>query len=97
MKYLSDRNDSVTFDVRVIPRSSRSEIVGEHDGAIKIKLKSPPVEGAANEELIRLLSRQFDVPLSDVEIISGHTSKAKRVRINSVDRSQIVAVLKAKS
>ena len=58
---ISENNSSVTFEVRVIPRSSKSEIVGEYNGALKVKLKSPPVDGSANEELMRLLSNEFRV------------------------------------
>jgi len=94
---IDEKGSCVTFDVRVVPRSSKSEIVGEHDGALKIKLKSPPVDGAANDELILLLSKELNVSRSAVEIISGQTSKTKRVRIESVDTAQIHAVLKPKS
>ncbi len=52
------------FDVRVVPRASKSEIVGEHDGALKVRIASPPVDGAANEELIKVLSKKFGVPKS---------------------------------
>jgi uncharacterized protein (TIGR00251 family) len=97
MTDIKEQDGSVIFDVRVIPRSSKNEVVGEHDGAIRIKLKSPPVDGAANEELIRLLSKQLDTSRSDIEIISGHTSRTKRVRINRIEKSQILAILKAKS
>jgi uncharacterized protein (TIGR00251 family) len=94
---ISENNGSVTFDVRVIPRSSKSEIVGEHDGALKVKLNSPPVDGAANDELVRLLSKEFGVSRSAVEIVSGQTAKSKRVRVAGAHPEQIVDVLKAKS
>ena len=87
----------VEFEVRVIPRSSRSEIVGMHDGALKIKLRSPPVDGAANDELVRLLSREFACAKSEVEIISGKTSKTKRIRLRGVNGARFDSVLKAKS
>ena len=94
---ISENNGSVTFDVRVIPRSSKSEIVGEHDGALKVKLNSPPVDGAANDELVRLLSKEFGVSRSAVEIVSGQTARLKRVRVAGTHPEQIVDVLKAKS
>lgn len=72
---------SLIFSVRVIPRSSKTEIVGEHDGALKVKLRSPPVEGAANAEVIKMLAKSFGVARSAVSIISGETSRNKRVRI----------------
>jgi len=92
-----EQDDSVTFDVRVIPRSSKSEIVGELDGALKVKLKAPPVDGAANDELIRLLSKEFGISRSDIEIDSGLTSKSKRIRVNHLTKQQILAILKPKS
>lgn len=87
-----EHEDSVTFDVRVIPRSSKSEIVGELDGALKVKLKAPPVGGSANEELIRLLAKKLGVTRSDVELITGHTSKTKRVKIFGVAADKLLEV-----
>jgi uncharacterized protein (TIGR00251 family) len=71
--------------VRVTPRSSKSEVVGTVDGVLKVRLKAPPVDGAANEELVKVLAMEFGVPRSNIEIVSGHTSRTKRVRIK--DRS----------
>jgi uncharacterized protein (TIGR00251 family) len=68
-----------------------------HDGALKIKLRSPPVDGAANDELVRLLSKEFGCAQSAVEIISGKASKTKRVRLHSVEDARLHSVLKAKS
>lgn len=51
----SEKDGTLTFNVRVVTRASRSEIVGEHDGALRVRIAAPPVEGAANEELVRLL------------------------------------------
>lgn len=80
--------------MRVIPRASRSEIVGEYDGSLKVKLASPPVDGAANAELIKLLAKKFDVPKGDVEILSGETSKNKRIKINNLSKSKFDEVTK---
>lgn len=71
-----------TIKIRVIPRSSKSEIVGPMaDGTLKIKLKSPPVDGRANEELIELLSGEYGVPRSGIKIIRGQSSKNKVINI----------------
>jgi uncharacterized protein (TIGR00251 family) len=48
----------VVFKVQVVPRSSRSEVIGEHNGALRVKIAAPPVDGAANEELVRVLQRR---------------------------------------
>ena len=94
---LESKDGSVTFSVRVLPRASRSEIIGEHDGALKVKLTSPPVEGAANEELIKILSKELGIAKAEVEIISGRSSKTKRIRIHGGNTTNIRAILKAKS
>ncbi len=84
-----ENNESITFTVRVAPRASKSEIIGERDGAVKVRLSSPPVDGAANAELIKLLAKRFGVARSDVRIISGETSKTKRIRIDGVTAAQL--------
>lgn len=94
---IEQHKDCVVLEVRVIPRSSKSEIAGEFNGALKVKLKSPPVDGAANEELIKLLSKRFSVPRTAIEIVSGHTSKTKRICVNGATKQQIASILKAKS
>jgi uncharacterized protein (TIGR00251 family) len=76
---------TLTFAVRVAPRASRSEISGEHDGALRVRIAAPPVEGAANRELIKVIARAFKVPQSAVEIIAGTNSKSKTVRVHGVD------------
>jgi len=77
----SEKDGKLTFKVRVVPRSSRSEIVGEHDGALRVRLTAPPVEGAANLALVRLLAQALDVSPGAVEIISGKSSRTKTVSI----------------
>ena len=91
---LTEADGSVTFDVRVVPRSSRSEIVGEHNGALKVRISSPPVDGAANAELIKLLAKTFSVAKSDVEIVAGETSKSKRIKIANLSRSKFEELIK---
>ncbi len=91
---LIEKNGAVIFDVRVVPRASKSEIVGEHGGALKIRIASPPVDGAANEELIRLFAKQFGVSKSEIEIISGESSKNKRIKISNLSQSKFEAVTK---
>jgi uncharacterized protein (TIGR00251 family) len=93
---LTEKDSSITFTVRVLPRSSKTEIVGEHDGVLKIKLKSPPVDGAANEELTRFLSRLLSIKRSNIEIISGDTSRTKRIRVSSITSARITEILQAK-
>lgn len=76
-----EKDESLIFTLRVIPRASRSEIVGEMDGNLKVKISAPPVDGAANAEVIKLVAKAFGVNRSAVSIISGETSKTKRVSV----------------
>jgi len=73
------------LQIKVIPKSSKSEVVGIlGDGTWKVKVAAPPEKGRANEELRATLARHFGVPVRDVEIVSGETSQRKRVRIKGL-------------
>ena len=80
----SEKNGSLVFRVRVVPRASRSEITGEHDGALRVRIAAPPVEGAANDELVRLLARSCGVPRSAIKITAGQAAKLKTVSLSGV-------------
>lgn len=96
---LSAKDGHVTFAVRVQPRASQTAITGELDGALKIRLAAPPVDGAANEELIRWLAKFFEITRRDVEILSGETSKQKIIRVSGVSavvaEQKLAAVLRS--
>lgn len=87
-----EKEDSLIFNVRVVPRTSKSEIVGEHDNALKVRIASPPVDGAANAELIKLLAKTFVVSKSQVEIIGGQTSKTKQIKIADLTAEKFLQV-----
>lgn len=84
-----EKDEAILFGVRVVPRASKSEIAGEIDGSLKIRLSAPPVDGAANAELVKLLARTFGISRGQVEIISGQTAKTKRIRINGVTADEL--------
>ncbi len=75
------RTDYIDIFINARPASSRNEIVGIFDDTLKIKVKAPAVEGAANKELVKFLSKRFKVPKSHILFVSGETSKRKRVRL----------------
>jgi uncharacterized protein (TIGR00251 family) len=85
----SEKDRGLTFAVRIVPRASRSEIAGEYNGALRIRIAAPPVAGAANRELIRLLARSFKLPQNAIEIISGTASKSKIVHIAGGDSARL--------
>ena len=82
------------FDVRVQPRASRSEIVGEYDGAIKVRLSAPPVDGAANDALVDLLARELSVARRSITIVSGASSRNKTVVVADVEVASVERLLR---
>jgi uncharacterized protein (TIGR00251 family) len=83
----------VRFEVRVQPRASRTEIAGEYNGAIKVRLSAPPVDGAANDALVDLLAEKLSVPRRDVSIVSGASSRSKTVAVAGVDAAAVERLL----
>ncbi|HMU35108.1 MAG TPA: DUF167 domain-containing protein [Pyrinomonadaceae bacterium] len=81
--------DGVEFKVRVNPRASKTEIIGTIDGILKVRVASPPVEGAANAELIKFFAKLLGVAKSNVEILSGQTSRTKRLRVAGITAAEL--------
>jgi uncharacterized protein len=84
---------SVRIDVYVQPRASRTVVAGEHDGAVKIRLAAPPVDGAANAALIEFIAERLHIARSRVRVAAGHTSRRKVIEIDGVTRDAIIAAL----
>jgi uncharacterized protein (TIGR00251 family) len=76
--------DGVTINVRVTPRASRSAIVGVRDGALLVRLNAPPVDGAANAELIEVLADALDVPRRSISITLGDKGRRKTVLVRGL-------------
>ncbi|MFP5354023.1 MAG: DUF167 domain-containing protein [Gemmatimonadota bacterium] len=83
------RPGGVRFPVRVQPRASRTEIAGTHQGALKVRLQAPPVDGAANEALVEFLAESLGVPRRMVEIVSGASSRTKLVEVAGIDAGAV--------
>jgi uncharacterized protein (TIGR00251 family) len=81
------------IDVRVIPRARRSEIAGTRDTVLLVRLNAPPVDGAANKALIGLLAETLDLPRSAITIVSGETSRSKRVAVAGLSGADVTARL----
>jgi uncharacterized protein (TIGR00251 family) len=90
---LNEKEGAVTIRVRVQPRAARTEIVGEHNGAIKMKIAAPPVDGKANEECRRYLAKLLKVSATSVEIISGESSRDKVIRVSNMSARRILEAL----
>ena len=89
---VQERGGAARFSVRVQPRAARSAVEGVHDGALRVRLTAPPVEGAANEALIELLAERLEVPKRAVTIVSGATARTKLVQVHGVDAARVRAL-----
>ena len=75
------KNGYIIINVKAIPNSSKNIIAEVMEDQIKVKIKAPAVEGAANKELIKFFSKEFKVSKSDIEFVGGMTSKRKRIKL----------------
>ena len=82
---LTESAGALTLRVRVQPRAARDAVAGEREGALVVRLTAPPVEGAANKALCRLLGRALGVAPSAVRIVSGAGGRKKRVSVTGID------------
>jgi len=80
--------------VQIQPRSSKDQIVGLHNGRLKIKISAPPVDGKANQALIEFIAKALGVSKSKVEIVKGHSSKLKTLKISGIDQKSYSLLLK---
>ena len=83
------RGSIVRFKVRVQPRASRNEIVGVIDGALRIRLRAPPVDGAANEALVAFLAERLAVKRRGVRIATGESSRTKTIEVEGISASDV--------
>ena len=89
MVWLRESKKGLTFDIQVIPHASRAEIAGVQEGAFKVKVTAPPVEGAANEACIKLLAKELGLKKSQMEISSGAKSRKKTVLIKDISKAEL--------
>jgi uncharacterized protein (TIGR00251 family) len=83
-------SDTVVIVARVSPRASRDDIESvDADGAIRVRVTAPPVEGAANEAVLRLVAKALGLPRSAVTLASGATARTKRLRIEGIAREVV--------
>ena len=89
MPYLTDTPDGAVLSLRLIPRAAKNAIQGEHGDALKIRLCAPPVDGAANAALIEFLSDTLSLPRARIRLLSGKTSRTKRVLLAGMKAGEI--------
>lgn len=91
--WLREVPGALELAVRVQPRASRTRVVGEHDGMLKIQLAAPPVDGEANAALLEFLAKELGVPRRQVTLAAGDTSRRKRVRVEGLGAAAVEAVM----
>ncbi len=93
MSWITQSEKGVTVTLQVLPRASRTEIQGLQGDVLKIKLRAAPLDGKANKELIKFLSKKLKIPASGIVLTSGKTTRKKRLRITGAGLNELRAKL----
>jgi uncharacterized protein len=92
---LLEKDGAVRFEVHAKPRAKKSKVVGERGDAVEIALAAPPVDGAANDELVRFVGQVLGVPKRNVDLVRGETSREKLVAVTGLTAAEVETRLKA--
>lgn len=79
--------------LHVVPRASRTALVGEHDGRLKLAVAAPPVDGEANDTIVRFFAKQLGVSRDQVTLTAGQTGKKKTLEIAGLAPAEVAAIL----
>ncbi len=90
---LKQTDQGVEISLYIQPGASKTELTGEHNGLLKIKIKAPPVDGKANAEVIEFLSHQLGIPKRQIELLKGDKSRDKKIRVTGISLQQIRKLL----
>ncbi|MBC7076104.1 MAG: YggU family protein [Syntrophomonadaceae bacterium] len=90
MLNLKEIEDGIKLEVKVQPRSSKNQIIGEYEGALKIKLTAAPVEGEANQALIKFLADLLSIPKRNVVLVKGESSRNKTVIVKGINKEELL-------
>jgi uncharacterized protein len=91
--FIRAQPDGVLLSVKLQPRASANEIGEALGNELRIKVTAPPVDAAANEALVRLLAQQLHCPRNRVDLVHGHTSRHKTVKLYGLSPEEVVAKL----
>lgn len=90
---LREHPDGVQLDLFVQPRASKNQVVGLQGDELKVRLTSPPVDGAANKLCVQYFSKLFKIPKSNIEIVAGETSRHKRLLFRDAKLDAVAGIL----
>jgi uncharacterized protein (TIGR00251 family) len=91
--WLREEGAGVVLELLIQPRASRTRVVGEHDGRLKVQLAAPPVDGEANDALVEFLAGALGVRKADVTIARGETGRRKTVRVAGASAAAVTRAL----
>jgi uncharacterized protein (TIGR00251 family) len=92
--WIEDRADGAVVKVRAAPGASRERVVGIHGDALKVAVAAAPEKGKANRRILEVIARELDVPARSLELVSGMTSRDKRVLVRGVTRAELIEKLR---
>ena len=90
MEWIRETEKGIVLPVRAVPRAGKNEIQGVHGDALKIRLQAPPVDGKANETLIRFLSDLLKIPRAQITIIAGESGRNKNILITGLSKAELI-------
>lgn len=90
---IKEVNGTIHLEIRVQPRSSRNQILGEQEGFLRVKLTAPPVEGEANQALLDFMASQLHTSRKNLSILRGSNARQKLLEIRSLGRDEVLARL----
>lgn len=93
--YVRNNDESISLKVYVQPRASKNEIAGLHNGALKLRLTTPPVDGKANKAVLAFLAKVLGLPKSSLTLKSGHQNRNKVVVLTHCPEDKLTALLSA--
>ena len=93
MAWASETSDGVVLSLHCQPGAKASRVVGLHNERLKIQLQAPPLENRANEALVAWLAEQLDTPRKQIDLLTGHTSRQKRVLVRGATHEQVQRLL----
>ena len=93
--FLSSQSDGVVILIKLQPRASSNEVAEPLGGELRIKVTAPPVDAVANEALLRLLAKKLDCPRNHTELLRGHTSRHKVVKVYGLSAEEVLSRLES--
>jgi uncharacterized protein (TIGR00251 family) len=93
LKLSVSKDGAVTFEVRAKPNAKKSAIAGVREGALEVRVAAPPLDGAANDELVATLASVLGIPRRDVHLVHGTSSRIKRIEVHGLSVDEVRARL----